>query len=130
MAILQAHYKYQDTGLLILRLGVGVAFILHGFPKLAGGPEHWAQIGQAMQVTGVTFAPTFWGFMAGFSEAAGGLMLLLGLLFRPFCLLLLLTMLVAITTHLVAGRRFQRLLACPGSGCTVLVAAVYRPGHV
>jgi len=107
MAILHSRYRYQKTGLLLLRLGVGLAFILHGWPKLAGGPEHWAQIGQSMQLVGVGFAPAFWGFMAGFSEAVGGLMLLLGLLFRPFCLLLLLTMLIAITTHISHGDNFN-----------------------
>lgn len=106
MSILRSRYRYQNTGILLLRLGVGVAFILHGWPKLAGGPEHWEQIGKAMQLVGLSSIPAFWGFMAGFSEAIGGLMLLLGLFFRPFCVLLLCTMLVAITNHITRGDGF------------------------
>ncbi|WP_242916797.1 DoxX family protein [Pontibacter liquoris] len=107
MAILRSRYRYQKLGILILRLGVGLAFILHGWPKLAGGQEHWEQIGKVMQVVGIDFAPAFWGFMAGFSEAVGGLLLVLGLFFRPACVLLLLTMLVAITNHIAGGDDFN-----------------------
>ena len=27
--------KYRDAGLLILRVGIGVMFVLHGYPKLS-----------------------------------------------------------------------------------------------
>ena len=33
--------KYRDIGLLFLRIGIGVMFIMHGLPKLIGGPEKW-----------------------------------------------------------------------------------------
>ena len=107
MSILRSRYRYQDIGLLLLRLGVGIAFILHGWPKLAGGPQHWEQMGQSMQMVGISFAPAFWGFMAGFAEAVGGIMLLLGLFFRPFCVLLLATMLIAIMSHISRGDDFN-----------------------
>ena len=32
--------KYRDIGLLFLRIGIGVMFIMHGLPKLIGGPEN------------------------------------------------------------------------------------------
>lgn len=88
--------RYRDTGLLFLRIGLGIAFLAHGIPKLMGGPEVWRGLGQTAGVFGVTAAPVFWGFLAGFNETAGGLCLLLGLLFRPACLILTLQMLVAI----------------------------------
>ena len=47
--------------------------------------------------------PQFWGFAAGFAEFGGGLLLLLGLFFRPACLLLLVTMVVATNSHLGRG---------------------------
>jgi putative oxidoreductase len=31
--------RYRDAGLLVLRIGIGVMFMLHGFPKVMGGPE-------------------------------------------------------------------------------------------
>ena len=95
--------RYRDLGLLILRLGLGTMFIAHGGPKLMGGPEMWTGIGQAMSNFGVTSAPAFWGFMAGFAEAGGGVCLVLGLFMRPACLLLAVTMGVAARHHFAQG---------------------------
>lgn len=106
MAIFRTRYKYKDVGLLVLRLGIGFMFILHGWPKLIGGPERWEAIGQNMALVGLDFAPVFWGFMAGFAEAVGGFLLMLGLFFRPVCVLLVITMLVATLRHATAGDGF------------------------
>ncbi|MFV0338057.1 MAG: DoxX family protein [Chthoniobacterales bacterium] len=87
--------KYRDFGLLFLRIGLGVMFIWHGWPKLAAGPELWAKLGAAMGAIGIHFFPVFWGFMAGLAEAGGGLLLILGFMFRPACMALSFTMLIA-----------------------------------
>jgi putative oxidoreductase len=107
MAFLRSDYRYKDLGLLILRIGIGVAFILHGWPKLAGGPEYWEAIGQNMKLIGISFAPTFWGFMAGLAETLGGLLLILGVFWRVTCLLLLFTMIIATSRHVAAGDDFN-----------------------
>lgn len=106
MGLFRSQYRFRDFGLLILRAGIGIMFILHGLPKLMGGPEKWAQVGQAMELVGISQAPEFWGFMAGFAEVVGGLLLALGFLFRSACILLLITMLVATTRHAVGGDGF------------------------
>jgi len=104
MALLSSLGKYKDFGLLILRIGLGLSFLLlHGYPKLAGGPEMWNAVGGAMKNIGIDFYPAFWGFMAGLTEALGGLFLLLGLFFRPTNIFLAFTMLVAALNHLAAG---------------------------
>ena len=95
-----------DVGLLVLRIGIGVIFIFHGLPKLMGGVETWTQIGSTMSVIGISFAPTFWGFMAAATEAIGGLFIILGLLHRPVALLLVFTMIVAVLMHVTAGDPF------------------------
>ncbi len=95
--------KHRDTGLLILRIGLGCMFLFHGLPKLFGGPEKWEKVGMAMGSLGITFLPAFWGFMAAISEALGGLCLILGFLLRPACILLTITMLVATLSHLSRG---------------------------
>lgn len=87
------------TGLLILRIGIGFQMLLHGWPKLTGGPERWEKLGKNMELIGLDFAPEFWGFMAMFAEFGGGLLLLLGWLTRPATLLLAITMLVASIRH-------------------------------
>ena len=82
-------------------------FMLHGYPKLIGGPEMWVKIGGSMGNTGIHFAPTFWGFMASFAEFAGGLCLILGFLFRPALALLLFTMCIAALMHYKSGDGFN-----------------------
>lgn len=95
--------RYQHTALLILRLGLGAMMIYHGYPKLMGGPARWAGLGTAMQRFGLHDFPAFWGFMAAIAEAIGGLCLVVGFAFRPACLLLVITMLVAAMKHIGAG---------------------------
>ena len=97
---------WRDTGILILRIGYGIMFIGHGFPKLEGGPDTWTLYGETMRNVGIHTAPLFWGFMAGLAESGGGLLFMLGLLFRPACLLLLLTMVLATINHLAQGDGF------------------------
>ncbi|MFC3364595.1 DoxX family membrane protein [Pedobacter fastidiosus] len=60
MAILDNLGKYRNTGLLLLRIGIGILFIIHGFPKLAGGPSGWTGLGGSMKVIGIDFLPIFW----------------------------------------------------------------------
>ena len=66
--------KYStDYGLLIIRAGMGILFLIFGWPKIIGGTEMWNGIGGSMANVGIHFAPTFWGFMAAFAEFAGGI---------------------------------------------------------
>jgi putative oxidoreductase len=96
--------KYQDFGLLLIRLGVGGMFILfHGWPKLIGGPERWEGIGAAMTNIGITFAPVVWGFLAAMAESVGALLLALGLFTRYALFFLLFTMIMATLFHLGRG---------------------------
>ncbi len=98
--------RFQSVGLLILRVGLGLMFVIHGSGKMFGGPATWTQIGQAMGNLGVNFAPIFWGFMAAFAEFGGGILFILGFLFRPAALLLAFTMAVATTMHVTKGDSF------------------------
>lgn len=100
MAVFSQLGNYRNTGLLLLRIGLGIMFILHGFPKLQGGPDMWEKIGGSMQNLHISFFPVGWGLMAALTETLGGLFFLLGLFFRPVCLLLTFTMIIATLTHL------------------------------
>ena len=92
--------RYRDLGLLVLRVGIGVMFIAHGW-KVFAGPEVLARIGGAMAIFGLDFAPTFWGLLGKGTELVGGMLLILGLLTRPAAFFLLCTMIVATAKHLV-----------------------------
>lgn len=96
--------RIKDIGLLILRLGIGFTFIFyHGWPKISGGPAMWKQLGQSMELFGVTSMPGMWGLTSGIVEFLGGILLALGLFFRPATLLLTINMLVASLTLLSSG---------------------------
>lgn len=98
--------ELRNIGLLILRIGLGIMFILHGYPKMFGGPDTWVEVGSAMQYVGIDFAPMFFGFMAGVTEFFGGIFLLLGVFFTPTIALLLIVMIVATVKSLGAGEGF------------------------
>lgn len=100
---------HSHLGLLVLRLVVGVSFMVHGYPKIFGGPERWEKLGGAMENLGIHFFPTFWGFMAAVAEFGGGLALILGLLTRVAGSGLAFTMFVAFIVHLTKGDGFNRM---------------------
>lgn len=102
----RSYRRYVDIGLLILRVGLGIMFLLHGYPKLAGGPETWQQVGMATQAIGISQLPVFFGFLAGVTEFFGGLFLLLGIFLRPTLGFLIVVMGVAIAQAIVDGGGF------------------------
>ncbi len=120
--------RYRDAGLLFLRIGLGAMFLYHGLPKIIGGSEKWATLGTAMQYTGIEFLPAFWGFMAAFSEFFGGLCLILGLVFRPVCMLLAITMAVATAMHLGRGDSLQVASHAIENGIVFLSLIFIGPG--
>ena len=99
--------KYSDFGLLLARVGLGVMYVLHGWPMLAGGAPIWIRLGHAMASIGISFFPLAWGLLASLSECFGGVLLVLGFLFRPVCCFLAFTMFVAFTSVLHATHQFQ-----------------------
>ncbi len=103
MAFLAKLGNYKNTGLLIMRLGLGLMFMYHGYSKLLGGPEKWEAVGGAMRYIGISFIPSFWGFLAAATETFGGFLVIPGLAFRPVCVLLAFTMFVASVMHLKNG---------------------------
>ncbi|MCB2376835.1 DoxX family protein [Hymenobacter sp. BT635] len=107
MVLFENRYRYHDLGLLLLRIGIGVMFTIHGYPKLMGGPAMWTQVGGVMKMVGLDFAPAAWGLVAALAEAVGGQLLALGLFFRVACAFLLGTMIMATLMHLLSGDAFQ-----------------------
>ena len=128
MAILASLGKYRNTGLLIIRIGLGIMFMLHGYPKLLGGPEKWEAIGGAMKYAGIDFLPAAWGLLAAATETFGGFLILLGLAFRPVCLLLTFTMAIAATMHLNTNEGIMGASQAIEMGFVFLGLAFIGPG--
>jgi len=84
----------RDIGLLVLRVGVAILFIMHGYGKLFGhapGMEMFTGM-----VTGMGFPlPTAFAYLAALSEFVGGIALLLGVFTCTAGTLTAITMFVA-----------------------------------
>jgi putative oxidoreductase len=120
--------RYRDHGLLLMRVGLGGMFVMHGWPKVAGGAATWAKLGKAMATLGLDFWPTAWGFMAAMSEFGGGILLALGLLFRPSCVALAGTMAVAATMHLSKGDGVMGASHAIEAGIVFVALCLVGPG--
>jgi putative oxidoreductase len=81
--------KYADFGLLLLRVSVGVLFILYTAPALMGGPSAWAHFGAGARNWGIHSHFQLWGFVAALLGCIGGVLVIFGLFFRPAVLVLL-----------------------------------------
>jgi putative oxidoreductase len=103
MAIFSGLGNYKNFGLLVMRAGLGVMMIMHGLPKLQGGPAKWEALGHSMSHLHITFLPTFWGFMCAVTETIGGLFCILGLWFRLVSLLMVFNFIVASVSMLASG---------------------------
>jgi putative oxidoreductase len=103
MALFGKLGNYKNFGLLIIRVGLGVMFIYHGYPKLGGGVKAWEGLGSATKYIGIHFWPAVWGLLSAVVETFGGFLLIIGLAFRPVCLLLLINLVVAAMSHFGKG---------------------------
>jgi len=81
--------KYRETGLLIMRVGLGVLFIILTGPVLLAGPSRWASFGSAIRNLGLNNHFQFWGFLGALIGCLGGALMIFGLFFRPGVLLVL-----------------------------------------
>jgi len=90
--------KLKPLALLLRRLGLGIIFIYHGFPKL------FTHTHQAMQQFPRMGFPSYFVYIAGIVEFFGGCLLVVGLFTRIAALLIAGEMAVAIwRVHLPQG---------------------------
>lgn len=96
--MMQGLEKLKPVALLLLRWGLAIVFILHGFPKLFGHTEQFVQGFAKMGF------PGYFAYIAGVVEFFGGCLLVVGLFTRIAGLLLAGEMAVALwRVHLAAG---------------------------
>ena len=116
-----------DLGLTVLRVGIGILFIGHGYPKLIGGASQWLWLGQQMGNLGITFVPLFWGFCAALSECVGGICLTLGLGTRIAASFMAFTMFVAVVHHIAKGDSYGGI-SFPLSQMIIFIALIIAGG--
>ncbi len=92
-----------ELGLLVIRVGIGAIFTVHGLTKLMRGTEEWLWLGSQLSHVGITFLPTMWGFIATNAEFIGGLCLIFGFATRFAAGLISIVMAVALVYHYKKG---------------------------
>ncbi len=85
-------HRFTDPGLLLLRLGVGLVFVVHGWSKLSNGPAGFAEMLSGLGVA----APDVIAWLMTVAELGGGAAIMLGLLTRLATLPLIAIMVGAI----------------------------------
>ena len=83
---------YSGFAPLILRLALGLVFVVHGYPKLF---THFSQTKEFFNSVGIKPAK-FWVFVVGAVEFFGGIALILGFAVQLAALLIAINMIVAI----------------------------------
>ncbi|HQU09588.1 MAG TPA: DoxX family membrane protein [Opitutales bacterium] len=101
-------FHRPDLGYLLLRILVGGLMFNHGLQNLIAGVETWEMLGSVMANFGITVYPSLFGLVCVVIQTFGGLFFLLGLFFRPVCMLLTLVMLLAVCFHLMSGHEFPQ----------------------
>jgi len=76
----------KPLALLVLRIGLGVIFMYHGYPKILGDPKYWVGAFAHMGF------PPYFAYISGVLEFFGGILLILGLFTRVTALLLAIEM--------------------------------------
>ena len=77
-----------NFGLLIMRLGLSVALLVHSLPKLIGGGHVWQGVGTMLAFINAGLPPTLLGIAILLIEALGAVSLLFGYFFRITCIVL------------------------------------------
>ena len=80
--------RKTNFGLLIMRLGLAAALLIHSLPKLIGGVHAWQSVGTMMGFINVGVSPTIFGITVLLVEALGSFSLLFGYFFRIACIVL------------------------------------------
>ena len=115
--------KYADFGLLLLRVSIGVLFILYTAPALMSGPAAWTHFGAGARNWGLHSNLQLWGFLGALFGCVGGVLLIFGLFFR-IGVLLLLILAIGHAIGVTKGASFR--FALPSIEiCFVLAASLF-----
>jgi putative oxidoreductase len=78
----------NNSGLLVMRLGLAAALLVHSLPTLIGGDAAWQNVGRTLNFINIGVPQTLLGFVFLLLAALGGASLLFGYFFRIACIVL------------------------------------------
>ena len=120
--------KYREAGLLLIRVSLGVLFIILTGPVLLAGSGRWAAFGSAVRNVGITGSFEIWGFIGALAGCLGAVLMIFGLFFRPGVLLLLAITLVHTLGALDRTGSFRAALGAIELCLILLGVLVVGPG--
>jgi len=114
-----------------MRVGIGFAFVLlHGLPKLTGGPSQWVLTGRSMNYLGIYFLPMIWGLLAALTEFIGGLLLISGLFTRITAFFMTIVMIIATIYQISNGSSVAMVSHPLEIGIFLMGLTVTGPGRI
>ena len=116
--------KYREVGLLLLRLSLGVFFLLLTAPIVFGGARQWARFGQPLHHFGLHGNLQWWGLAGALAQMIGALLLIAGWFFRPGVILVLIWMVV----HALVVWKAGGLVALTSLEMCLIVATLFLIG--
>ncbi len=113
--------KYSDFGLLLLRLSLGLFFIILVAPVLVHGSGSWSRFGSGVRVLGLHSHFGTWGFIGALLLCIGAVLMIFGLFFRLGTLICLLVAILHAVGSAKAGTHGAFL---PIEFCAVLLSTL------
>ena len=125
----------QQIGLAIVRISLGVVFLIFGYKKLISGSANITQIGSAMGLFGIVHGYIFWGYLAALTELCGGLALVVGFCTRIASLPLTCLLIVALRFHMEKADPFNIwafpcICLCTTIAFFIAGSGIYSVDHV
>lgn len=96
----------NECGHTIIRIGIGIVFMIFGYSKLVSGSAHVTEIGSAVSLLGITYFYMWWGYLAALTEFFGGIAYIIGFGTRIVSLPLIGLLIVAMRFHFSRGDAF------------------------
>src|SRR5688500_17854745 len=118
----------RETGILILRAGLGVVLLVQGILHLVKGQNHWALVALSSNVPGVHTSPVVFGCIAIACIIGGGLLLLMGLYFRLGCMLLVAVVSAVLYSKVKGGVGYPELVNVAAALAVVTGLMFMGPG--
>lgn len=116
--------KYREAGLLLMRVSLGVLFIILTGPVLLAGAGRWAVFGSAIRHLGLHSHFQIWGFLGALAGCGGAALLIFGLFFRPGVLLVLAVTFVY-TLGVMNGAGGSRVALAALELCAILLGLLF-----
>lgn len=120
--------KYRETGLLLLRVSLGLLFIYLTAPALLAGAARWARFGAGVRSIGLHSHLQLWGFLGALAGCLGGVLMIFGLFFRIGILLALAITIVHAITVSKGAAGFHAALAASESAIILVSLLFIGPG--